>query len=82
MLSHGINSLFISPFKIIYGVEPLSSLDLTPRAMEIKPNVEASKRERSRNSMRRSRARLNNLMPLTKPKQTNIEGTSSLTLVI
>jgi len=34
----------MSPFNVIYGVEPLSPLDLTLWPMEIKPNVEASKR--------------------------------------
>ena len=34
----------LSPFKVVYGVEPLSPLDLTPRALNEKPSVEASKR--------------------------------------
>jgi len=34
----------LSPFKIIYGVEPLSLLDLIPRPLDEKPSVEASKR--------------------------------------
>ena len=34
----------LSPFKIVYGVEPLSALDLTPRSLNEKPSVEASKR--------------------------------------
>ena len=34
----------LSPFKIVYGVEPLNPLDLVPRPMEGKPSVEASKR--------------------------------------
>jgi len=35
----------MSPFKIVYWVEPLSPLDLVPRAMDKRPSVEASKRE-------------------------------------
>jgi len=34
----------LSPFKIVYGVEPLSPLDLIPRPLDEKPSVEASKR--------------------------------------
>jgi len=34
----------MSPFKIVYWVEPLSTLDLIPRSMDEKPSVEASKR--------------------------------------
>jgi len=34
----------LSLFKIVYGVEPLSSLDLIPRPLDEKPSVEASKR--------------------------------------
>jgi len=34
----------MSPFKVVYGVEPLSPLDLTPQPMDIKSNVDASKR--------------------------------------
>jgi len=33
-----------SPFKIVYGVEPLTPLDLVPRPMDAKPSVEARKR--------------------------------------
>ena len=33
-----------SPFKVVYGVDPLSPLDLVRRGMNEKPNVEASKR--------------------------------------
>jgi len=32
------------PFKIAYGMEPLSPLDLSPRSLDEKPSVEASKR--------------------------------------
>ena len=34
----------LSPFKIVYGVDPLSTLNLIPRLMDEKPSVEASKR--------------------------------------
>ena len=34
----------LSPFKIVYGVEPLSPLDLVLRSMAENPSVEASKR--------------------------------------
>ena len=34
----------LSPFKIVYGVNPLSPLDLVPRGMNKKPNVEGSTR--------------------------------------
>ena len=34
----------LSPFKVVYGVEPLSPLALVPRPMEGKPSVEAEKR--------------------------------------
>jgi len=34
----------LSLFKIVYGVEPLSPLNLIPRPLDEKPNVEASKR--------------------------------------
>ena len=34
----------MSPFKVVHGVDPLSPLDLTPKAMDEKPRVEASKR--------------------------------------
>ena len=34
----------MSPFKVVYGVDPLSPLDLVARGMNEKPNVEASKR--------------------------------------
>ena len=34
----------LSPFKIVYGLEPLTPLDLSPRPMDTKPNVEAHKR--------------------------------------
>jgi len=34
----------LSPFKVVYGIEPLSPLALTPRPLESKPSPEASKR--------------------------------------
>ena len=34
----------MSPFKFVYGIDPLSPLDLVPRAMNDKRSVEASKR--------------------------------------
>jgi len=34
----------LSPFKIVYGVKPLSPLDLIPGPLDKKPSVEASKR--------------------------------------
>jgi len=34
----------LSSFKIVYGVEPLSPLDLTPKALNEKPSAEDSKR--------------------------------------
>jgi len=34
----------LSPFKFVYGVEPLSPLDLVPRPLDGKPSVEADKR--------------------------------------
>jgi len=34
----------MSPFNGVYGMDPLSPLDLVPRAMNEKPGVEASKR--------------------------------------
>jgi len=37
-------SIRLSPFKIVYGVEPLSPLDLISRPLDEKPSVEASQR--------------------------------------
>jgi len=34
----------LSPFKVVYGIGPLSLLDLTPPPMDSKPNMEATKR--------------------------------------
>ena len=34
----------LPPFKIVYGVEPLSPLDLIPRPLDEKSSVEANKR--------------------------------------
>ena len=34
----------LSPFKVVYGVEPLSPISLVPRPLEIKPSPEANKR--------------------------------------
>jgi len=34
----------VSPFKVVYGVDPLSLIDLVSKAMNEKPSVEASKR--------------------------------------
>jgi len=34
----------LSPFKVVYGVESLSQLDLTTRPMDQKANMNASKR--------------------------------------
>jgi len=34
----------MSPFKIVYGVDPLSPLNLMPKAMDERPSAEASKR--------------------------------------
>jgi len=34
----------LSPFKVVYGIEPLTPLDLSPRPMEAKPSVEANTR--------------------------------------
>jgi len=34
----------MSPFKVVYGIEPLFPLVLTPRPMDSKPNMEATKR--------------------------------------
>ena len=34
----------LSPFKVVYGIEPLSPLALTPWPLESKPSPEASKR--------------------------------------
>jgi len=36
-------TIALSPFKIVYGVEPLSPLDLIPRPLDEKLSVEASK---------------------------------------
>ena len=33
----------LSPFKVVYGLDPLSPLDLIPREMNEKPHMEASK---------------------------------------
>jgi len=32
----------LCPFKVVYGVQPLSPLDLTPRPMDQRANVDAS----------------------------------------
>jgi len=34
----------LSPFRIVYGIEPLSPLDLVLRPLDEKPSMEASKR--------------------------------------
>jgi len=34
----------LSPFKVMFGVDPLSPLDLVPREMNEKPNVDVSRR--------------------------------------
>ena len=34
----------LSPFKVIYGLDPLSSLDLTPRPLDQKPSPNAASR--------------------------------------
>jgi len=34
----------MSPFKVVYGVDPLSLLNLVLKNLEEKPSVEASKR--------------------------------------
>ena len=34
----------MSPLKVVYGIKPLSPLNLTPRPMDSKPNMEATKR--------------------------------------
>jgi len=34
----------LSPFKVVYGAEPSSPLDLAPRPLDGKPSVEADKR--------------------------------------
>jgi len=63
----------MSPFKVVYGTNPLSPLDLMPRATDDKPNMEASKRvvKRFRNSTSKSRLKLRNQMPPIELKQTS-----------
>jgi len=34
----------LSPFKVVYGVDPLSPLDLIPRPLDQKPSVDAAAR--------------------------------------
>ena len=34
----------LSPFKVVYGLDPLSPLDLTPRPMDQKPSADAASR--------------------------------------
>jgi len=37
-------AIALSPFKVVYEFDPLSSLDLVPRPMDQKPNIDASNR--------------------------------------
>ena len=34
----------LSPFKVVYGIDPLSPLDLTPRPLDQKPSTDATVR--------------------------------------
>jgi len=34
----------LPPFKVVYGLDPLSALDLTPWVLEQKPSLDAAKR--------------------------------------
>jgi len=34
----------LSPFKVVYGIDPLSPLDLTPRPLDEKPSADAATR--------------------------------------
>jgi len=34
----------LSPFKVVYGIDPLSPNDLTPRTQDQKPHVDAAAR--------------------------------------
>jgi len=60
----------LSPFKVVYGIDPLIPLDLVPRAIDEKPSVEARKEWRKFKNAMSSRPRLRSLMLSTKPKQT------------
>jgi len=98
MLTYGINSLRyaefaykkgliktprMSSFKVIHGVEPLSLLDLTSRAIMSNQMWKPTKRfKKSKISIRRSRKILSTSMPLIKIKQTSIRDKSSSTPVI
>jgi len=65
----------MSPFKVVYGINPLSHLDLVRRISEEKPSVEASKRvEGTQSSTSKSWAELKDQIPLIKFKQTSIKG--------
>jgi len=65
----------VSPFKVVYGFDPLWPLDLVPKNSEEKPSVEANKRvEKSRSSTSKSWPELRNQIPSIKFKQTSIKG--------
>jgi len=65
----------LSPFKIVYGIEPLSPLDLIPRPLDGKPSVEASKRveeiKHIHEQVKLGIEKSNAVMPLIKLKPTN-----------
>ena len=38
------NATTLSPFKVVYGINPLSPLNLTPRPLDQKPSADAAAR--------------------------------------
>ena len=63
----------MSSFKVIYGIDPSSPLDLVPKAMNEKPSVVTSKRIKEIRKLHELvTVRLRNLMPPIKLKLTSI----------
>jgi len=55
----------ISPFKVVYGIDPIDPLDLVPRPLDQKPSAEADQIvEEIKNYMNRLETKLRRSIPL------------------
>jgi len=63
----------LSPFKVVYGIDPLGPLDLIPRSFNQKPHPDAAARvEQIKKVHKLVRVRLKSLMKPIKLKPTSI----------
>ena len=73
----------LSPFKVVYGTDPLSPLDLIPRPLDQKPSADVAARvEEIQKLHELVKAKIRKLHSHIRPKLTSIKERSSSSQVI